>query len=185
MTLSYQYLTMLSSDKPITKLIVENDPDKFYNSISNSLHHAFDATFKYVVFIFLMYMLISTIKWLLKYALFGPDVMGTVSVVHEHRNVETAVKKHKIDKDSLYYARRIDNLLANANDERGAIEALSAQLKKLHEQKQEYIGHAKEQVEKQFKSIEKYILMFEKLQADRKMTSLNNHSKHVLDDVWD
>ena len=135
MTLSYQYLTMLSSDKPITKLIVENDPDKFYNSISNSLHHAFDATFKYVVFIFLMYMLISTIKWLLKYALFGPDVMGTVSVVHEHRNVETAVKKHKIDKDSLYYARRIDNLLANANDERGAIEALSAQLKKLHEQK--------------------------------------------------
>lgn len=185
MTLSYQYLTMLSSDKIKTVFTTTSNTDKFYESLTNSLHHAFDATFRYVVFIFLMYMMISAIKLLLKYTLFEPHVMDTASVTNKHSNIEASVKKHEIDKDSLYYARRIDNLLANANDERGAIEALSEQLKKLHTQKQEYIGHAKEQVEKQFKSLEKYILMFEKLQADRKMTSLNNHSKHVLDDVWD
>ena len=81
MTLSYQYLTMLSSDKIKTVFTTTSNTDKFYESLTNSLHHAFDATFKYVVFIFLMYMFISTIKWLLKYALFGPNVTGTVSTL--------------------------------------------------------------------------------------------------------
>lgn len=97
MTLAYQYLTMLNSDKITTKFVTENT-DKFYDSITNSLHHAFDVSFRYVVLIFLMYMFVKAIKFILKEALFGPHIMGTVAVVHEHRNVETAVKKHEIDK---------------------------------------------------------------------------------------
>lgn len=74
-------------------------------------------------------------------------------------------------------------LLANAKDERKAIEALQEQINNLTP-KNDYPGHAQEQIYKQLQDIEKYIHMFEKLQDNRKTGQLDNQTKHVLDPIW-
>lgn len=51
-------------------------------------------------------------------------------------------------------------------------------------QKNDYPGHAQEQIYKQLQDIEKYIHMFEKLQDKRKTGQLDNQTKHVLDPIW-
>ena len=81
------------------------------------------------------------------------------------------------------YKHRISNLLANAKDERKAIEILQEQINNLTP-KIDYPGHAKEQIYKQLQDIEKYIQMFEKLQDKRKTGQLDNQTKHVLDPIW-
>ena len=128
---------------------------------------------------------IIAITFKLFYSKFHPrsGYIAANDYVNEYPEVTVDNSTVNVNMQTTDYKHRISNLLANAKDERKAIEILQEQINNLTP-KIDYPGHAKEQIYKQLQDIEKYIQMFEKLQDKRKTGQLDNQTKHVLDPIW-